>query len=188
MKYYKALTTCQRRGFELIDKHIWQVTRGHEHLGYVKNDEPCDPPQYIDLGVGERADIMLPPGATVIDSKPVKEKILKASTVFSIEDVIASLNDLVKQRDTLLDKVKELEETPKGPDVKLVDRWRLQFRWNGSAWDLEQEWGFTSKESAEERYKKWVDTFGDKFEDVEIVQYQINESSDLQYPYKKEEQ
>ena len=95
----------------------------------------------------------------------------------NVESIITSLQSLVDERDVLLQRVEELENEPKGPDVELVDQWRIQFRWYGSANELEQEWGFSSQQEAEERFQVWVDTFGDKFKDVEIIHYMINKES-----------
>lgn len=179
----KVLTTCQRRGYRLTDLSIWQLSVGREHSGYVRNGEPCDPPEYIDLGTGEHPRI-LPPDAKVVgkEQTATKKTVAKENKVIyngdlNVESIISSLQSLVDERDALLKRVEELEAQPKGPDVELVDQWRIQFRWYGSANQLEQEWGFSSQQEAEERFQKWEDTFGDKFKDVEIIHYQINKES-----------
>lgn len=186
MTEYKVLSTCQRRGYKLTDIEIWEATRGHEWLGYERNGEPCDPPEYIDLGTGE-PELILPRGAKIIskndyvkpkESKPV---VTQTTTVveedMSIENIISSLQSLVDERNSLLKEVEELKQRPTGPEVELVDQWRIQFKWYGSWNQLEQEWGFNSQQEAEQRFQKWVDTFGDKFNDVEIVHYKINKES-----------
>lgn len=183
MSEYRVLSTCQRRGYELTDIHIWEISQGREHIGYEKHGEPCDPPEYLDLGVGEHERI-LPPNAKVVGKKSgatkktvAKEKEVNYNGDLNVESIISSLQSLVDERDSLLKRVEELEAQPKGPDVELVDQWRIQFRWYGSANELEQEWGFSSQQEAEERFQKWVDTFGDKFNDVEIIHYKINKES-----------
>lgn len=181
MTEYRVLSTCQRRGYELTDIHIWEVTRGREHIGYEKNGEPCDPPEYIDLGVGEHPRI-LPKDAKVVGVGATKKTVAKGKEMIyndnlSVESIVSSLQALVDERNALRKEVEELKTRPTGPDVELVDQWRIQFRWYGSANELEQEWGFSSQQEAEERFQKWVDTFGDKFKDVEIIHYKINKES-----------
>lgn len=176
---YTVHSTCQRRGYELTDIQIWEVTRGREHIGYIKNGEPCNPPEYIDLGVGEHPRI-LPKDAKVVGATKktvAKEKKVNYNSDLNVESIITSLQSLVDERNALLKEVEELKAIPTGPDVELVDQWRIQFRWYGSANELEQEWGFSSQQEAEERFQKWVDTFGDKFNDVEIIHYKINKES-----------
>lgn len=179
MTEYTVLTTCQRRGYELTDIHIWEKSIGREHIGYVKYGKPCDPPEYIDLGVGEHPRI-LPKGAKVVGATKktvAKEKKVNYNGDLNVESIITSLQSLVDERNALLKEVEELKNRPTGPDVELVDQWRIQFRWYGSANELEQEWGFSSQQEAEERMQKWIDTFGDKFKDVEIIHYKINKES-----------
>lgn len=179
MTEYTVLTTCQRRGYELTDIHIWEKSIGREHIGYVKFGKPCDPPEYIDLGVGEHPRI-LPRGAKVVGATKktvAKEKKVNYNDDLNVESIITSLQSLVDERNTLLKEVEELKNRPTGPDVELVDQWRIQFRWYGSWHELEQEWGFSSQQEAEERMQKWIDTFGDKFKDVEIIHYKINKES-----------
>jgi len=181
MTEYKILSTCQRRGYELTDIHIWEVTRGREHIGYEKNGEPCDPPEYIDLGVGEHPRI-LPKDAKVVGVGATKKTVAKGKKMIyndnlSVESIVNSLQALVDERNALRKEVEELKTRPTGPTVELVDQWRIQFRWYGSGNQLEQEWGFSSQQEAEERFQKWVDTFGDKFKDVEIIHYKINKES-----------
>jgi hypothetical protein len=184
MTEYRVLSTCQRRGYELTDIHIWEVTRGREHIGYEKNGEPCDPPEYIDLGVGEHTRI-LPKDAKVIGTKDMgatkktvaPEKKMIYNGDLNVESIVSSLQSLLDERNALLKEVEELKTRPTGPDVELVDQWRIQFRWYGSWHELEQEWGFSSQQEAEARMQKWIDTFGDKFSDVEIVHYKINKES-----------
>ena len=179
MTEYTVLTTCQRRGYELTDIHIWEKSIGREHIGYVKFGNPCDPPEYIDLGVGEHPRI-LPKDAKVVGATKktvAKEKKVNYNGDLNVESIITSLQSLVDERNALLKEVEELKNRPTGPNVELVDQWRIQFRWYGSANELEQEWGFSSQQEAEERFQKWVDTFGDKFKDVEIIHYKINKES-----------
>ena len=184
MTEYTVLTTCQRRGYELTDIHIWEKSIGREHMGYVKNGEPCDPPEYIDLGVGEHPRI-LPKDAKVVGKKEkgatkktvASEKKMIYNGDLNVESIVSSLQSLLDERNSLLKEVEELKARPTGPDVELVDQWRIQFRWYGSWHELEQEWGFSSQQEAEARMQKWIDTFGDKFSDVEIVHYKINKES-----------
>lgn len=187
MTEYKTQSTCQRRGYELTDIHIWQVTSGTpaKHLYYWNSQtkEQCEPPEYIDLGMGEHPRI-LPPDATIVGvgatkkkKKVAKENKMNYNGELNVESIITSLQSLVDERDALLQRVEELENEPKGPDVELVDQWRIQFRWYGSGNELEQEWGFSSQQEAEERFQVWVSTFGDKFKDVEIIHYMINKES-----------
>lgn len=179
MTEYTVLTTCQRRGYELTDIHIWEKSIGREHIGYVKFGKPCDPPEYIDLGVGEHPRI-LPRGAKVVGATKktvAKEKKVNYNGDLNVESIITSLQSLVDERNALLKEVEELKNRPTGPDVELVDQWRIQFRWYGSWHELEQEWGFSSQQEAEERMQKWIGTFGDKFKDVEIIHYKINKES-----------
>lgn len=193
MTEYKVLSTCQRRGYKLTDIEIWEATRGHEWIGYERKGEPCDPPEYIDLGTGE-PELILPHGAKIIsksdyvkpkESKPVaKQATAVVEEDMSIENIISSLQKLVDERDTLLQQVEELSNRPVEvvePTIELVDRWRIQFRWYGSSMALEQEWGFHSEQQAQERFDHWVSTFGDKFQDVEILPYKIDVEGDLQY-------
>lgn len=195
MTEYKVLSTCQRRGYKLTDISIWEATRGHTKLGFERNGEKCDPPEYIDLGIGEHPRV-LPQGSKIIDAeiKPVitaksaqnkvvkKEKPTETNGDITVESIIAAMQGLVDERNALLERVEELESRPvvtetKQPEVELVDQWRIQFRWYGSWGELEQEWGYHSEQAANERFQKWVDTFGDKFSDVEIVHYKINKES-----------
>ena len=179
MTEYTVLSTCQRRGYELTDIHIWEKSIGREHIGYVKFGKPCDPPEYIDLGVGEHPRI-LPKDAKVVGATKktvAKEKKVNYNGDLNVESIITSLQSLVDERNALLKEVEELKNRPTGPDVELVDQWRIQFRWYGSWHELEQEWGFSSQQEAEERMQKWIDTFGDKFKDVEIIHYKINKES-----------
>jgi len=195
MTEYKVLSTCQRRGYRLTDISIWEATRGHTKLGFERNGEKCDPPEYIDLGIGEHPRV-LPEGSKIIDAvnTPVitaksaqnkvvkKEKPTETNGDITVESIIAAMQGLVDERNALLERVKELESHPvvtetKQPEVELVDQWRIQFRWYGSAMDLHQEWGYHSEQAANERFQEWIDTFGDKFSDVEIVHYKINKES-----------
>lgn len=184
MTEHKVLSTCQRRGYQLTDISIWQVMRGRKHLGYEKNGEPCDPPEYIDLGVGEHPRI-LPKDAKVVGKKEkgatkktvASEKKMIYNGDLNVESIVSSLQSLLDERNSLLKEVEELKARPTSPAVELVDQWRIQFRWYGSWGELEQEWGFSSQQEAEARFQKWVDTFGDKFNDVEIIHYQINKES-----------
>ena len=184
MTEYTVYTTCQRRGYELTDIHIWEKSIGREHIGYVKFGKPCDPPEYIDLGKGEDPRI-LPSDAKVIGVKEqtatkkhvAKEKEMIYNGDLNVESIITSLQSLVDERNALRKEVEELKARPTGPDVELVDQWRIQFRWYGSWHELEQEWGFSSQQEADARMQKWIDTFGDKFSDVKIVHYKINKES-----------
>lgn len=172
MTEYTIYTTCQRRGYELTDIHIWEVTRGREHIGYIKNGEPCDPPEYIDLGKDEHPRI-LPKGAKVVGSRNTTKK----DKAMKTKNIVEQVAELVDENEKLKAQVSELQNRPVGPDVELVDQWRIQFRWYGSWHELEQEWGFSSQQEAEARMQKWIDTFGDKFNDVEIIHYKINRES-----------
>lgn len=190
MSEYKNLSTCQRRGYQLTDLKIWQAFRGHKALGYERDGEPCDPPEYIDLGIGEHPRT-LPPGSKIIDKKDVKPaatiKTVETKTKteyngdITLEQIISAMQSVVDERNALLAKVEELESRPvvvesKEPEVELVDQWRLQFNWYGSAGDLEEIWGFRSRKLAEERFERWQSTFPHaKFDDVEIIHYKINE-------------
>lgn len=187
---YKVLSTCQRRGYQLTDINIWQATRGHELLGYERDGKPCDPPEYIDLGKGEHPRV-LPPGAKIVDKKDAiikttaTKKTVEPKTEtngdFTLEQIISAMQAVVDERNELLAKVEELENRPvvvesKEPEVNLVDQWRLQFSWYGSAGDLEEIWGLRSRKAAEERLERWQSTFPHaKFDEVEIIHYKINE-------------
>lgn len=165
----KIYSTCQRRGYELTDIHIWEVTRGREHLGYERFGEPCDPPQYIQTDPTEHERI-LPKGATIIEQRFTK---VTKTTGNIVEQVAA----LVEENERLKAQVAELKKQPKGPDIELFDRWRLEYSWKGSAGDIVQEWGFHSSKSATERMERIQEMFKDfKFDDVRTVPYKTNES------------
>lgn len=165
----RILTTCQRRGYKLTDLGIWEVTEDREHIGYIKDGQPCDPPQYIQLDPNEHERI-LPVGGTIIEKR--FDKVTK--NVVQSGNIVEQVAALVEENERLKQQVAELKDRPSGPDVELIDQWRIQFRWYGSANQLEQEWGFDSQQEAEERFQVWVDTFGEKFKDVEIIHYKIN--------------
>lgn len=165
----KIYSTCQRRGYQLTDLNIWEVTRGREHLGYEKFGEPCDPPQYIQLDPNENERI-LPKDAVIIEKR--FDKVSKG--VINSGNVVEQVAALVEENERLKVKVKELETRKSGPDVELVDRWRLELSWYGSWHQLHQEWGFETKKEAENRLQHWIQTFGDKFDNVAIKPYKIN--------------
>lgn len=165
----KVYSTCQRRGYQLTDLNIWEVTRGREHLGYEKFGEPCDPPQYIQLDSKEHERI-LPKDAVIIEKR--FDKVSKS--VVNSGNVVEQVAALVDENERLKVKVKELETRKSGSDVELVDRWRLELSWYGSWHELHQEWGFETKQEAENRLQHWINTFGDKFDNVAIKPYKIN--------------
>lgn len=169
----KVYSTCQRRGYQLTDLNIWQVTEGREHLGYVRTDTkpytPCDPPQYIQLDPEEN-ELILPKDAVIIEKR--FDKVSK--NVVNSGNIVEQVAALVDENERLKERLKELEKRPTGPDVELVDRWRLEFSWYGSWHELHQEWGFETKQEAENRLQHWINTFGDKFDNVAIKPYKIN--------------
>lgn len=175
----KIYSTCQRRGYELTDIHIWEVTKGREHLGYERFGEPCDPPQYIQTDPDEHERI-LPKGATVIEQRFDKmPKNVVYSTSNDEDDLSTRVAQIVEENKALRKRVRELENQPRSNvvDVELFDRWRLEYSWKGSAGDIVQEWGFHSSKSATERMERIQEMFKDfKFDDVRTVPYKTNES------------
>lgn len=176
----KVYTTCRRRGYELVDEDVWEVTEGREHLGFVytntKPYTPCDPPRYIQLDPNEHERI-LPKGSTIIEKRFDKvNKNVVYSSSNDEDDLATRVAQIVEENKALRERVRELENKPQSntPDVDLVDRWRLQFSWYGSWGELHKEWGFESHSEAENRLKHWIATFGDKFKDVAIIPYKIN--------------
>ena len=168
----KVYTTCRRRGYELVDTDVWEATDGRDHLGFVCTNTtpytPCDPPRYIQTDPDEHERI-LPKGATVIEQRFTK---VTKTTGNIVEQVAA----LVEENESLKAQVAELKKQPKGPDVELFDRWRLEYSWKGSAGDIVQEWGFHSSKSATERMERIQEMFKDfKFDDVRTVPYKTNE-------------
>lgn len=174
----KVYTTCRRRGYELVDEDTWEITEGREHLGFVtsKTKEPCDPPRYIQLDPDEHERI-LPKGSTIIEKRFDKvSKNVVYSSSNDENDLATRVAQIVEENKALRERVRELENQPqtKTPDVDLVDRWRLEFSWYGSWHELHQEWGFETKTEAENRLQHWINTFGNKFENVAIKPYKIN--------------
>lgn len=167
----KVYTTCRRRGYELVDEDTWEITEGREHLGFVtsKTKEPCDPPRYIQIDPDEHERI-LPKGSTIIEKR--FDKVSK--NVVNSGNIVEQVAALVAENERLKEKVKQLENRPTGPSVELLDRWRLEFSWYGSWHELHQEWGFETKTEAENRLQHWINTFGNKFENVAIKPYKIN--------------
>jgi hypothetical protein len=164
----KVYTTCHRRGFELTTPNVWEVSDEDGHKGYVNMAvmpyTVCDPPEYIQTSATENPNIAL----------PLNSKVLEKRLDIKAESVVYSNSDETK---FYKERVAELERQLKlkpNTDVELVDRWRLQFRWYGSWGDIHQEWGFETHKEAENRLKHWIDTFGQKFEDVKIIPYKIN--------------
>jgi hypothetical protein len=161
-------TTCYRRGFELVTSNVWEVTDESGHVGYVNTSvspyQSCDPPEYIQTSATENPVIALPKNAKVIE----KRLDTKADSV-----VYSNPDELKFYKDRVAELERQISLKP-NTDVELVDRWRLQFRWYGSWGEIYQEWGFETHKQAENRLKHWVDTFGEKFEDVKIIPYKIN--------------
>lgn len=176
----KVYTTCRRRGYELVDTDVWEVTDDKEHLGFVYTNTtpytPCDPPRYIQLDPDEHERI-LPKGSTIIEKRfdKVTQNVVYSSSNDE-NDLAARVDQIVKENIALRNRVRELESQPtvSTPTVELVDRWRLQFSWYGSWGELHKEWGFESHKEAEDRLNYWIATFGDKFKDVAIIPYKIN--------------
>ena len=194
MRYY---STCQRRGFKLLDLSVWE---GHTHdsgrapaLGFFKlvnkTWTECDPPEYMDLGIGE-PDIILPHGAKVVGriastenttpvSAPVKlvPQHKEMGDIMNIESFTKGLQDLIEERNALRVEVEELRLRPDviiKPEVELTVQYRLQYRWSGSAGDLVQEWELETQKAAEERMTFIKEYFkGAVFEDVDIIRYKI---------------
>lgn len=164
----RVYTTCYRRGFELVTHNVWEVTDETGHIGYVNTSnspyEPCDPPQYIQTSATENPVITLPKNSVVIEKR-----------FDNHTETVVYFNSDEKQfyENRIAELERQLKSKPNS-DVELVDRWRLQFRWYGSWGELHQEWGFETHKQAENRLKHWIDTFGDKFEDVKIIPYKIN--------------
>ena len=176
MKKPGAFTTCHRRGYELVDLHVWQVTKGVPaiHDYYWDGEKECDPPRYRVKSDKPETNI-LPPGAVIVDGNvPVVENKLSANDDQAIKDVIDSI---LKERNELRSQVEELEKQSQGPSVDLVTRFRLTVRWT-NGYQSEDEWGFESVEEAQARYDAWVNTFGEKFEPADICAYQINIEGD----------
>jgi regulator of replication initiation timing len=168
----RVYSTCRRRGYELVDVDVWEVTEDREHIGFVytntKPYTPCDPPRYIQTDPDEHERI-LPRGATVIEQRFTR---VTKTTGNIVEQVAA----LVEENERLKAQVAELQKQPKGPDVELFDRWRLEYRWRGSADQLVQEWGFHSSKSAMDRMERIQEYFKDfEFNDIATVHYKINE-------------
>lgn len=173
-----AFSTCHRRGYKLVDIHVWQVTKGtpavHDYYWNTKTEERCDPPRYT-INSDKPETNILPPSAVVLDGDvPVVESKLSANDDQAIKDVIDSI---LKERNELRSQVEELEKHSKGPSVDLVTRFRLTVRWT-NGYQSEDEWGFESVEEAQARYDAWVNTFGEKFEPADICAYQINIEGD----------
>ena len=128
MTEYKTQSTCQRRGYELTDIHIWQVTSGtpakHEYYWNSQTKEQCEP-EHIDLGMGEHPTpndaTIVGVGATKKKKKVAKENKMNYNGELNVESIITSLQSLVDERDALLQRVEELENEQKGSDVELVD-------------------------------------------------------------------
>ena len=178
----KVYTTCRRRGYELVDVDVWEVSDDREHLGFVytntKPYTPCDPPRYIQLDPDEHERI-LPKGATVIEQRFDKmPKNVVYSTSNDEDDLSMRVAQIVEENKALRKRVRELENQPRSNvvDVELFDRWRLEYSWKGSAGDIVQEWGFHSSKSATERMERIQEMFKDfKFDDVRTVPYKTNE-------------
>ena len=176
MKKPGAFSTCQRRGYKLIDIHVWQVTKGVPavHDYYWDGEKECDPPRYR-IASDKPENNILPPGAVIVDGDvPVVENKLSANNDQAIKDAIDSI---LKERNELRSQVEELEKQSQGPSVDLVTRFRLTVRWT-NGYQSEDEWGFESVEEAQARYDAWVNTFGEKFEPADINAYQINIEGD----------
>lgn len=163
--------TCNRRGYELIDKGVWQVHHSdkREPQGYVDTSTdpytPCDPPTYIDLGMGEHPRI-LPEGGIVIGKK---------ESSHMTNDIVSQVKALVDENARLTKELAERPAESAQPQIEFEKNYRLEFRWYGSWNEIHSEWGFDSEKAAEARFQVWLDKFGDKFEDVKISGYLIYE-------------
>lgn len=152
------LTTCQRRGFKLVDVNIWQVTKGtpaqHDYYWNSRLQSKCEPPSY-EIAVDNPEMRILPPGATVDGVVPIK----KTPTV-------------APQTEQMQQTIRELRQQLNS----FVTRYRLTVRWKNGI--VEDEWGFETEKAARSRYDRWVETFGENFEPAEIVSYSIDKEGD----------